>query len=83
MSQQELVFYSLPFVSALVGLGTNFLAVRMLFRPRKAFKILGFKIQGLIPRRQAELARKIAQTVEEELISHDDIERALSSPRSN
>lgn len=59
--------YSLPFVAALIGWFTNFVAVKMLFRPRKAVRILGIRFQGLVPRRQKELAEKIAETVEKKI----------------
>jgi uncharacterized membrane protein YheB (UPF0754 family) len=68
--------WTLPVVGALVGYGTNWLAVRMLFRPRKRI----FGIQGLIPKRRTEIATKIAATVERELIRPADIEAMLSDP---
>ncbi len=51
------------------------LAVRMLFRPRKAFKLFGLTLfpQGMIPRHQAKLANAIGKAVGEELVSHDTI----------
>lgn len=61
----------LPVVSALIGWITNYIAVKMLFRPRRPWGI--FKIQGLLPKRQKELARKIGQTVEDKLLSIDDV----------
>ncbi len=55
------------------------LAVRMLFRPRKAFKILGVTLfpQGMIPRHQVRLAGAIGKAVGEELVSHDTIMEEL------
>jgi uncharacterized membrane protein YheB (UPF0754 family) len=79
---QLLSTYSLPFVAAFVGWGTNTIAVRMLFRPRRPINILGFKLQGLVPQRQKELAEKIADTVEQNLISHRDIQSALQNPET-
>ena len=71
--------YSLPFVAALIGWFTNYVAVKMLFRPRNPVRILGITFQGLVPRRQADLAEKIADTVEENLISHRDVQNVLQS----
>jgi uncharacterized membrane protein YheB (UPF0754 family) len=62
---------SLPVVSALIGWITNYIAVKMLFRPRHPWSI--FKIQGLLPKRQKELALKVAATVEGKLISLEDV----------
>ena len=68
---QLLQLASLPIVSALIGWITNYIAVKMLFRPQKPWGI--FKIQGLLPKRQKELARKIGETVEGKLLSLDDV----------
>ncbi len=71
---------SIPLISALIGWFTNFIAIKMLFRPHKAVKIFGITIQGILPRRKAELAEQIGETVERELISHDDIQKAIDNP---
>ncbi len=51
------------------------LAVRMLFRPRNAVKILGITIfpQGMIPRHRDRLANAIGKAVGEELVSQETI----------
>ncbi len=73
------IIYIIPFISALIGWFTNYLAVKMIFRPKKEIKILGIKIQGLIPKRKHDLAEKIGDTVEKELISHQDIHDAVNT----
>jgi uncharacterized membrane protein YheB (UPF0754 family) len=78
---QVVPYALLPLVSALIGWLTNHIAVRMIFRPRKPIRMLGLEIVGLIPKRRADLARKIGDTVEKELISHRDIEEVVRSPR--
>lgn len=75
-----LIYLSIPIISGLIGWLTNWLAVRMIFRPRRAVRILGFEIIGLIPKRRSDLARKIGETVEQELLSHRDIEQAVNNP---
>jgi len=62
-----------PLVGALIGWATNWLAVKMLFRPHQPIGIGPLKFQGVVPRRQEALAESIAETVQEELISADDI----------
>jgi len=51
------------------------LAVRMLFRPRQPFKILGITLfpQGMIPRHRDRLANAIGKAVGEELVSQETI----------
>ena len=81
MAQEIAVYLGIPIVSALIGWLTNRLAVKMIFRPRKPVRLLGMEFIGLIPKRKNELARKIAETVEKELISHQDIHLVVTSER--
>jgi len=60
-------------IGTLIGWFTNYLAIKLLFRPYKEMNFLFFKIQGLIPKRRAEISLNIADVVEKELISVDDI----------
>jgi uncharacterized membrane protein YheB (UPF0754 family) len=69
----------MPIISGFIGWVTNYLAVKMIFRPRTEVKILGVRIIGLIPRRKKDLAEKIAETVEKELISHRDIRAIIQT----
>ena len=72
--------WTLPLVGAVVGYGTNWFAIRMLFRPRRPVRFLGFTLLGLIPRRRRDIAAKVASTVEQELVRPADIEAMLSDP---
>ena len=60
-------------ISAIIGWITNYLAIKMLFRPYKEINLGLFKIQGLIPRRRAEIGQGIANVIEKELISVKDV----------
>ena len=53
-------------VSGLVGFGTNWLAITMLFRPREARPLVG---QGLVPAQRERVAYRLAQAVSDELIN--------------
>jgi len=66
-----------PLVGAAIGWFTNYLAIRMLFRPQKQVRLLGMTLQGVVPRRRQEIAARVAETVERELVSHDDIRDVL------
>ena len=68
-----------PFVGALIGWLTNYLAIKMLFRPRQPRVIFGLLLQGVIPRRQRDLALKIGEVVEEELLKSEDILGAIDT----
>lgn len=69
----------LPAVGAAIGYGTNWLAVKMLFRPKKPLRLPGLTLHGLVPRRQKDLAASVARTVEEEFISKEDIQKLVST----
>ena len=64
-------------VGTLIGWFTNYLAIKLLFRPYKEMNFFFFKIQGLIPKRRDKISENIADVVEKELISVDDIENKL------
>jgi uncharacterized membrane protein YheB (UPF0754 family) len=68
-----------PFVGALIGWLTNYLAIKMLFRPRQPKFIFGLLVQGVIPRRQRDLALKIGEVVEEELLKSEDLIKAIDT----
>lgn len=68
-------YISIPVIGAIIGWITNVLAIKLLFRPHKPIKLplINYSIQGLIPKRKAEIAQSIGQVIEQELISIDDI----------
>ena len=61
------------FISATIGWITNWVARKMLFRPHKEINFGLFKIQGLIPKRRAEIGSGIANIIQNELISVKDV----------
>ena len=69
----------LPLVGAIIGWCTNWLAVKMIFRPRKPIGLPGIRLMGLLPRRREELAENVARTVEKELLSVQGICQSLES----
>lgn len=66
---------SLILIATVHGYGAAWLAVRMLFRPRKPFKLLGITLfpQGMIPRHRERLANAIGKAVGDELVSQETI----------
>lgn len=62
-------------VGFVIGWFTNYLAIKMLFRPYNPIKIpvLNIEVQGLIPKRRGDIALSLGEIVEKELISLDDI----------
>jgi len=76
-----LYFLIFPVVGALVGWITNWLAILMLFRPREPVRVFWWSLQGVIPSRHAQLADRIAETVENSLLTQEDLEKAMSGVR--
>ncbi|WP_303851438.1 DUF445 family protein [Seleniivibrio woodruffii] len=76
MLSQTLNFLLTPFAMGLVGYGTNWLAIKMLFRPHKA-SVLSFGWQGVIPKNRAKLAREIGYLVGDKLLRREDIKNAF------
>ncbi|MCS7206267.1 MAG: DUF445 family protein [Leptospiraceae bacterium] len=53
-------------VTGLVGYGTNYIAIRMLFHPRKKRPLLG---QGLIPASKIKIAQRLGEAISKEVIN--------------
>lgn len=68
-----LIWFLLPAIGACIGYVTNWVAIKMLFHPRQ--RRLG--MQGLIPRRQNELALKIGKVVGADIIHLDKMAEPL------
>ncbi len=67
----------IPIISAFVGWSTNVLAVKLLFWPLKERKIMGLKIQGIIPRRRKAIEKKVAEIVEDNFLKTKDIRETI------
>ena len=69
---------TIPAIGGLIGLTTNWLAVKMIFRPVKPRRLLFFKLHGLVARRQAELAKAIGRVVGNHLVEQKDVLKSLN-----
>lgn len=75
-------FFITPIVGAVIGYFTNWLAIKMLFRPHKQIKIFGIGIPftpGLIPKERYKLAKKVANTVGTHLLTTEVLMNELTS----
>jgi uncharacterized membrane-anchored protein YjiN (DUF445 family) len=67
-----LPFLMPPLAGAFIGFFTNVLAIRMLFRPLREYRIFGIRIPftpGILPRERRRLAESIGGMVERELLT--------------
>lgn len=71
-----------PVIGAVIGYCTNFIAVKMLFHPKKEIKLLGHRLPftpGAIPKGKSRLAKAVGNAIGNNLITQADIEDKLLS----
>lgn len=68
------------FISTFIGYITNVVAVRMLFWPRQPINLGFYTVQGVLPKRQAQIAASLGELVEKELLSLDDVLDKINTP---
>ena len=72
-----------PVIGAIIGYCTNWLAVKMLFRPREEKYIFGLKVPftpGVIPKGKKRLAAAVSKVVNEQLLTKEAVEKRLLAP---
>lgn len=67
-------------IGALIGWGTNMVAIWLLFHPYRPVRLGPWQLQGLLPRRQADIARNVGQAIEKELLTATDLAEQLENP---
>lgn len=77
MDRTILVLILTPFITAGIGWLTNWVAIQMLFHPRQPKRLFFWKWQGLIPRRQKQLASEAAEIIEREIMQQHMIVREI------
>lgn len=66
-------------LSAFTGWIVIKIALLLVFHPRLPVKIMGFTLQGILPRYQLTISKKTASLVMNELVSFDEIEHTITS----
>ncbi|MBU0663191.1 MAG: DUF445 family protein [Proteobacteria bacterium] len=77
-----LTYATPPVVGAFIGYLTNKVAIKMLFRPLKAWRVFGVRVPltpGVIPSKRGELAVNIGEMVGEHLLTSKEIGQALTN----
>ena len=65
-----------PFIYAIVGVATNYLAIKMLFQPYKPLKIAKMKVpfsEGVLPSNKKKMAIKMSEFVDEFMLNGTSI----------
>ncbi len=71
-----------PILGSIIGYVTNAVAIRMLFRPFREWRVIGIRVPftpGIIPRQRYKLAENIAEMVSRELLTDDAVLRRTES----
>ena len=71
-----------PLIGAVIGYCTNYIAVKMLFYPKKGIKIWGHKLPftpGAIPKGKPRLAKAIGNIVANTLLTEEDLKKKILS----
>ena len=72
-----------PLIGALIGYVTNYIAIRMLFRPLRPWRLLGIRLPltpGIIPAKRGELAQRMGKMVGSHLLTANDVSQTLEKP---
>ncbi|QSZ26489.1 DUF445 family protein [Aceticella autotrophica] len=77
MNKYVVDFIFLPLIGAFHGYLTNKVAIWLLFNPKEPIRIpiIKYDIQGVLPKRKAAIADSLADVVENELFSQNDIKK--------
>jgi uncharacterized membrane protein YheB (UPF0754 family) len=76
------IIYTLPIISGLIGWVTNYVAIKMLFHPRKRVNFYIFQLQGVFPKRKPILAERLGRIVSRDLLSVEAIKEKLDTPEN-
>mgnify|MGYP001235174231 CR=1 FL=1 len=79
MINDLLFFLFMGLVGAVIGWFTNLVAIKLLFRPYKPYMLplTGWTFQGLIPKRQDQIAEALGNVVSSQLITGQDVALSL------
>ncbi|MCL1828316.1 MAG: DUF445 family protein [Oscillospiraceae bacterium] len=71
-----------PLIGAVIGYITNYIAIKMLFRPLEPVYLFGKRLPftpGIVPRRKDELAGTLGKMIVAKLFNADDLELVFTS----
>jgi len=71
------LWWILPLGGLIVGYATNWIALKIIFEPKRPIRFFGFIIQGMFLKRQREVARVYSDIIEAKLINSENITKAV------
>ncbi|MCL2406491.1 MAG: DUF445 family protein [Defluviitaleaceae bacterium] len=76
-------WFIMPVAGALIGYGTNWIAIKMLFRPLREKRLFGRRVPftpGLISKEKPRLARSIGNSFASNVLTEGELTKAVTSP---
>ena len=73
-------------IGAVIGYITNWLAIKMLFRPHNEIRLFKFKVPftpGLIPKEKSRIAKSVGESIGQHLLTKETIMKSLCSEDMN
>lgn len=73
-------------IGAIIGYITNWLAIKMLFRPHKEMRVGKFKVPftpGVIPKEKSRIAKSVGESIGQHLLTKETITKSLCSENMN
>src|SRR5262245_25683735 len=70
----------LPIVASLVILLAKRIFIKFIFRPSGLYRIAGIKIQCILPKYQALIARQITDAIISELSANEEVKNVIAGP---
>ena len=75
-------YITAPLIGGVIGYITNYIAIKMLFRPHTAKYVFGMKVPftpGIIPKEKGRIAEAIGGAISQNLMNHEVLNRYLLS----
>ncbi|GAA0365992.1 DUF445 family protein [Bowmanella denitrificans] len=70
-------WWILPLGGLIVGYATNWIAIKIIFEPKRPHKVGIFTVQGMFLKRQKEVSRVYAEIIEQKLLNSQNITHAV------
>ncbi len=85
MTDLIIKYASSPVIGSVIGYFTNYIAVKMLFRPHREIKLFGKRLPftpGLIPKRQGDMAKAVGNAISRNLFTSKDLQKTVLSEKN-
>ena len=68
--------------SVFTGWITTWIIIKLLFHPRKRVSLPGFKLQGIIPKKQQAIAEQLGRLASKEFLSFSELKEKVTNPEN-